>query len=257
MPTSLLCLSILSLLVLLGLPQASALFASSPVKLYTHPKTRSALVAWYLTELNVPFEEQYVAVEKQEQKSADFLALNPFGQLPVLQTKEGKTIFESGAILLYLSETYGELKGKSATDRADMAQWIFFANASLSNKVLQGAGRSGSPGWKIAMASSLNALEQQLGKSTTGYLLGTADVTAADIAVASLLLYTPVFHEGEYSLLKGYPNVVDYMELMATRPAYAQAYGQDRLSIVQDGLEGYRNPLKPRPRKKGGGWKLF
>lgn len=164
-------------------------------------------------------------------------------------------MFESGAILLFLAETYGELKGRTAYEKANVAKWILFANSSLATKVMQGAGRNGSPGWRITMTPILNVLETELGKSDSGFLMGTGDITAADVAVASLLLYTPVFHKGEYTLLKDFKNVVNYMERMASRPAYLRAYGAERVAIVNDGIEGYRNPSKPK--RKEAGWSLF
>lgn len=156
---------------------------------------------------------------------------------------------------MYLAEVFGELKGQDAKEKAAVSKWVFFANASLSSKVIQGAGRTGSPGWRIAMTPLLRVLEDELSNSATGFLLGGDTLTAADIAVASLLLYTPVFHVGEYTLLKDFPKVVDYMERMSERPGYQRAYGQERLEIVQDGIAGYRNPTKAKMRK--GGWSMF
>ena len=212
---------------------------------------------------------------EQEQKKEEFLKLNPFGQLPVLQLpNNGPTIYESGAILLYLSETYGELSASSKggpgalfggqstspspLDKAKIAKWVFWANSSLSNKITQGAGRKGSPGWRVAMAPLLIVLDQHLAENAvdSGFIMGGKKITAADIAVASLLLYTPIFHQGEYTLLKDYPNVVDYIERMYKRPAYSEAYGDQRVAIIEDHVDGYRNPSKAS-LKKSGAWGSF
>mmetsp|Transcript_10521 Transcript_10521/g.15634 ORF Transcript_10521/g.15634 Transcript_10521/m.15634 type:complete len:107 (+) Transcript_10521:96-416(+) len=105
------------------------------------------------------------------------------------------------------------------------------------------------------MEPSLNVLEQVLSASKSGYLIDEiGQLTAADIAVASLLLYTPVFHVGEYGLLKNFRQVVDYMEFMSERPAYREAYDNERIRVIEDGIAGYRNPSKVKPKGKWGGF---
>ncbi len=61
-----------------------------------------------LEEIELPYKFEYVALMKGEGLSPPFLALNPFGKVPVItdETEFGRqTIFESGAILMYLAET--------------------------------------------------------------------------------------------------------------------------------------------------------
>ena len=73
------------------------------------PNVRKVVIA--LEEMGLAFEPRHVGVFRGEQYSEGFLALNPLAKVPVLRDPEGpagsEPIFESGAILLYLAETYG------------------------------------------------------------------------------------------------------------------------------------------------------
>lgn len=105
------------------------------------------------------------------------------------------------------------------------------------------------------MEPSLNVLEKVLSESKSGYLIDEiGHITAADIAVASLLLYTPVFHVGEYGLLKNFKHVVDYMDFMSGRTAYREAYDEERITVIENGIAGYRNPSKIKPKGQWGGF---
>ena len=64
----------------------------------------------------------------KEHKSDWFLAINPFGKLPALQDGD-VTLFESGAMLMYLAETLGG--ADTPAKRAELAKWILFANSTM------------------------------------------------------------------------------------------------------------------------------
>ena len=67
---------------------------------------------------------------KEEHKSAEYLKINPLGRVPAL-TDGPFSLFESGALLLYLGETFGELT--TPQKRAKAAQWILFSQTTLAN----------------------------------------------------------------------------------------------------------------------------
>ena len=71
---------------------------------------------------------------KGEHKSAEYLKIHPMGQLPAL-TDGPFSLFESGALLLYLGETFGALD--SPQKRAKAAQWILFAQTTLSDALFK------------------------------------------------------------------------------------------------------------------------
>jgi glutathione S-transferase len=83
------------------------LYPAQPIKLYRSPISgHSHRVELLLSLLGLPFERIDVNLAAKEQKSPDFLSLNPFGQIPVIQDG-AVTLADSNSILVYLSQRYG------------------------------------------------------------------------------------------------------------------------------------------------------
>ncbi|MCB1329029.1 MAG: glutathione S-transferase N-terminal domain-containing protein, partial [Maritimibacter sp.] len=72
--------------------------------LHYAPDNASLIIRIALEELGLPYETRLVDRQAEAQKSPAYLALNPQGLIPVLETPEGP-IFETAAILLWLGET--------------------------------------------------------------------------------------------------------------------------------------------------------
>ncbi len=117
--------------------ESLAAFPLMALTLYGAPRSRAALVRWYLEEKGIPCADVTIDLAAGEQKASAFLAINPFGKVPALvddsvTLAEGQplALFESGAILLHLAEHYGR-ESDSPAWRGLTAQWILFANATL------------------------------------------------------------------------------------------------------------------------------
>src|SRR6202011_1490845 len=106
------------------------------MKLYHFPSPNPQKVTFALKELGLDCEIAPVDLAKGEQRQPAFLALNPFGRVPVLVDGD-LTVWESHAILAYLGEKTGRLWPGSADERADALQWLFF----LSQHIMPGAGQ--------------------------------------------------------------------------------------------------------------------
>ena len=86
---------------------------------------------WLLmNQLGVEFELVLIDVLNGEQKSPDYLAINPLGVVPYLETDAGRGIGESNAMLWYLAEG-SHLMPTSPEDRAEALQWMFFEQSKL------------------------------------------------------------------------------------------------------------------------------
>ncbi|MFN8608474.1 MAG: glutathione S-transferase family protein [Vulcanimicrobiota bacterium] len=97
------------------------------IKLYGNAPTRTLRVHWLLNALGLAYEEIPINMMAGEHLSAEFLAINPAGKVPVLV--DGDTVItESSAIQLYLAEKHPEagLIPESVEERAQMYRWIFF-----------------------------------------------------------------------------------------------------------------------------------
>lgn len=84
-------------------------------KLYVAPKSCARVATIALEEIGVPFETELVRLAKKEQKSPEYLALNPKGKVPVLIV-DGTPITENVSILSWLNETYPEANLLPKTD---------------------------------------------------------------------------------------------------------------------------------------------
>jgi glutathione S-transferase len=100
--------------------------------LYYSPGSASMVVHLALLEIGVPFRLVKLDFERDEQRGAEYLKLNPRGQVPTLVI-DGKPYFECAALLLILAERHPEARlapPPGSTLRADWYQWVvFFANA--------------------------------------------------------------------------------------------------------------------------------
>ncbi len=91
----------------------------------------SQVIHLALAELQLPFEFHQVDVEAGGLQASEFLALNPFGRVPVLETPDGP-MFETAAILLYLAETHGALApAPGAPDRAAFLIWFVLVTNTM------------------------------------------------------------------------------------------------------------------------------
>ena len=101
------------------------------LKLYGGLLTRAFVVEWYLIELGISYEFIRLDMGRGEHLKPDFLAINPMGKLPAI-VDDDFTLWESGAILLYLAQKHNQLP-ESLPQQAEIYQWILFANATLIN----------------------------------------------------------------------------------------------------------------------------
>lgn len=106
------------------------------IQLYTLGTPNGQKVSVALEELALPYEAHVVNIGANEQFHPEFLALNPNNKIPVIIDPQGPngapfTLFESGAILLYLAEKTGQLLPADAADRYYCIQWLIFQMAGV------------------------------------------------------------------------------------------------------------------------------
>jgi glutathione S-transferase len=101
------------------------------MKLYYFPSPNPMKIRFAVNELGIDCESVPVDLLKREQKSPEFLALNPCGRVPVLVDGDLK-LWESHAILAYLGEKTGRLWPTTPAGRADAMRWLFFLSGAIS-----------------------------------------------------------------------------------------------------------------------------
>jgi len=195
------------------------------MKLYEFGISRSARAHWVLREAGVQYEAISVNLIKGEQKSPEFLAINPYGKLPVLVDGED-TITESAAICTYIAEKYPEaglIPLQATISRAHYHQWICFCLAEMEpqlwsirkNILLYPKSQRSNLAIKIGRYEYENAariLDSHLSKND--YVLG-ATFSAADIVIAYDLIWANTL-----KLLAGFPVLLSYINRLQQRPGF-------------------------------------
>ena len=101
------------------------------LKFYFNASPNPAKVALFLEESGLPYEAVPVDTRTGEQFSAAFVALNPNAKVPVIVDGDVR-VFDSAAILLYLSQKTGQyLSGSSAQARGELLSWLMFVASGI------------------------------------------------------------------------------------------------------------------------------
>ena len=92
------------------------------IELYTWGTPNGRKISIMLEEIGMPYHVHPVNLRNNEQKTPEFLAINPNGRIPAIIDTDGPggkplTIFESGAILIYLAEKSGQLLSREPVRR--------------------------------------------------------------------------------------------------------------------------------------------
>lgn len=98
------------------------------IELYTSPTPNGHKASIALEEMAVPYQVFGIDLSKAEQKTPEFLAMNPNGRIPVIvdTSNDDFVVFESGAILIYLGEMTGKFYPTDAKQKSKVLQWLMF-----------------------------------------------------------------------------------------------------------------------------------
>lgn len=175
-----------------------------------------------LNQLEIPYERVIISARDGDTRTPEFLAKNPFGQVPVLELDSGEALSESAAILLYLAEGT-PLAGSTRIERGLVAQWLFVEQFRLFpqlgwTRFWIRSGRSEEYAHEIqinreAGAKTLQIIDQQLGQSP---FLAGKNYTIADIATYA---YSRVGSEAGFDM-SPYTHLQSWFERMTAQPRY-------------------------------------
>ncbi len=106
------------------------------IQLYSLTTPNGVKASIALEELELPYEAHYVDFGKKDQKTPEFLSLNPYGRIPAMIDPNGPggaplALFESGAMLFYLAEKAGRLLPADPALRYEAIQWLMFQMAGV------------------------------------------------------------------------------------------------------------------------------
>jgi GST-like protein len=195
---------------------------------WTTPNGFKLLAA--LEELGVPYTPRWVDISKGEQLKAEYLAINPNNKIPALDDHDAAggpvTVFESGAILIYLGDKTGKLLPARGADRYTTIEWVFFNAANTGPMLGQLGFFAKFAPEKIPLAIErytkeahrlLGVMDRRLGGNA--YLAG-AQFTIADIMNVTWIRGARDFMGVDFA---PYPHLRAWVEKVETRPAIAKA----------------------------------
>src|SRR5215207_2829953 len=196
---------------------------SHPITVYSSSISgHSHRVRLFLSLLDLPFEVVEVDLRAGEQRRPEFLRLNAFGQVPVIQDGE-VTLADSNAILLYLNERYApdpaRWMPRDALGAAHVQRWLAVAAGPLAQgpsmaRVIVLFGLATDPSDVIARSHNLlRVMESELGERS--FLAGDS-ASLADIANYSYVAHVP---EGNVSL-EPYPQVRRWLQRIEGLPGF-------------------------------------
>ena len=203
--------------------------SQSAVKLYRHPLSgHSHRVELMLSLLDVPTELVFVDLMNGAHKTPEFLALNRFGQVPVIDDN-GTVLADSNGILVYLASKYGngQWLPSDPVEQAKVQRWLSVAAGQISSGpatarliTVFGAGYDAADAIKRSHAL-LQVMEDELANSA--FLAGDK-ATVADVAAYTYVAHAP---EGNVSL-EDYPNVRAWLERVEALPKFV---GMQRTAV--------------------------
>ncbi|MDO9617306.1 MAG: glutathione S-transferase [Pseudomonas sp.] len=191
------------------------------IKLYRHPLSGHAhRVELLLSLLKLPTELVFVDLANGAHKKPEFLAINAFGQVPVIDDN-GTILSDSNAILVYLAKKYGNGKwlAEEPLAAARIQRWLSVAAGQLaygpaSARLITVFGAALNAEDVIARSHALlKVMDGELASSP--FLAGTA-ATIADVANYTYIAHAP---EGNVSL-QAYPNVRAWLERVEALPGF-------------------------------------
>ena len=201
------------------------------IQLYSFPTPNGVKAAIALEELGLDYEGHRVSIKDDDQKTAEFLALNPNGKIPAMIDPDGPdgkplALFESGAILTWLAEKTGRLGGTGA-GRWEVQSWLYWQVGGIGpffgqmgHFVKFAADRVKDPYPRERYVGESRRLLEVLDARLEGREWVAGEYSIADIAIGPWLRGAIEFYEaGELLRWDELANVPAYLDRFLARPA--------------------------------------
>ncbi|MBF0673935.1 glutathione S-transferase N-terminal domain-containing protein [Pseudomonas sp.] len=192
------------------------------IDLYTAATPNGHKISIALEELGLDYETHVLSFDKQEQKSPEFLKINPNGRIPAIVDRDNDNfaVFESGAILLYLAEKTGRLLPADVKGRSTVIQWLMFQMGGVGP--MQGQANVFYRYFPEKLPSAIERYQHETRRlyQVLDGRLAQVDYLAGDYSIADIATYPWVsVHEWAGVPVDGLEHLQRWMSAMAARPA--------------------------------------
>ena len=196
------------------------------IDFYAWPTPNGYKVAIMLEELELPHTIVPVDLNAGEQFAPEFVKVNPNSKMPAIVDRDAPggplSVFESGAILMYLAEKTGRFWPTETRARYEVMEWVMWQMGGLGPMMGQAA-HFKSAAEKIPYAQNRYMNETKRLFAVLDRRLADREFIAGDYSIADMLSYpwTAVFKFLEMDIGE-YPNLRRWQGTMAARPAVAK-----------------------------------
>jgi len=185
----------------------------------------------FLEEAGLAYEIIPVNIGKGEQFKAEFLAVSPNNRIPAIvdhaPADGGKpiSVFESGAILLYLADKTGKFIARDLRGRTETLEWLFWQMGNLGPMSGQNNHFSNYAVDKIAYAMDRYRNEVNRLYGVMNKRLADREYLAGDYSIADMASYPWVtIWERQHQNIEDFPHVKRWLAAIKARPAVVKAY---------------------------------
>jgi GST-like protein len=203
------------------------------IDLYYWPTPNGHKITMYLEETQTPYTIFPVNIGKGEQFKPDFLAIAPNNRMPAIIDRSPAdagapvSVFESGAILLYLAEKTGLLIPKELRGKVAATEWLFWQMGGLGPMAGQNHHFSRYAPEKIPYAIDRYVKETNRLYGVLDRRLEGRDFLAGSYSIADIAAYPWIVpHEAQSQNLDDFPNLKRWFETIRARPATVAAYAR-------------------------------
>ncbi|MEJ2228345.1 MAG: glutathione binding-like protein [Alphaproteobacteria bacterium] len=203
------------------------------IDLYYWTTPNGHKITLFLEESGLPYRIVPVNIGAGEQFHPDFLAISPNNRMPAIVDHEPEgggapvSVFESGAILLYLAEKTGKFISADLRGRVEVLEWLFWQMGGLGPMAGQNHHFSQYAPEKIPYAIDRYVKETNRLYGVMNKRLADRDFLAGDYSIADMAAYPWIVpHERQGQNLNDFPHLKRWFEAIAARPATERAYAR-------------------------------
>ncbi|MEC4812079.1 MAG: glutathione S-transferase N-terminal domain-containing protein [Scytonema sp. PMC 1069.18] len=201
------------------------------IELYYWTTPNGHKITMFLEEVELPYTIVPVNIGAGDQFKPEFLKISPNNRIPAIIDRDPATgnepisVFESGAILLYLASKTGKLISEDVRDRVEVLQWLFWQVAGLGPMAGQNHHFNKYAPEKIEYAINRYVNETARLYAVLDKRLTDREFIAGDYTIADLACYPWIVpHESQNQNLDNFPNLKRWFEAIKARPATIRAY---------------------------------
>ena len=192
------------------------------IDLYTAPTPNGHKVSIALEELALPYDVHIVNILAGDQRQPDYLKLNPNGRIPTIVDRDAGnfSVFESGAILIYLAEKTGRLMPSDPKGRSLVIQWLMFQMGGIGPMMGQANVFFRYAPERIPYAIERYQREVRRLFEVLDTRLKDHEFLAGDYSIADIANWSWVRgYKWSGVTLDGLPNLTRWLDAIAERPA--------------------------------------